>query len=126
VALTISALEVLRSGRPVISGLDLEVRSGTLAGLLGPNGAGKSTLLEATAGLIPSRGSVRLDTRELNALSAPARARLGVRFVGGRWVIPELTVREHLRLVQLGGAERVDGEIFELFPRLRDRLDTVA
>src|SRR5690606_7819716 len=47
----------LRAGYPgrgeVLSGLDLEVRSGHLCAVIGPNGAGKSTVVRILAGLLP-------------------------------------------------------------------------
>lgn len=54
--------------------------AGRVTALIGPNGAGKSTLLRAVAGLIPSRGSIRLDDPaqgglDLGAMSVAARAR---------------------------------------------------
>jgi ABC-type Mn2+/Zn2+ transport system ATPase subunit len=41
-------------GRPVVSGIDLEVRAGEVWFLLGPNGSGKTTLLRAVLGLLPA------------------------------------------------------------------------
>lgn len=52
---------VVLGGRPIIDGIDLEVRAGEVLALVGPNGAGKSTLLGALVGdLTPAAGSVEL------------------------------------------------------------------
>ncbi len=48
-------------GRPVLSGVDLNVGAREFVGVLGPNGAGKTTLMRAVLGLVPpSRGAIRV------------------------------------------------------------------
>lgn len=48
-----------RSTTPVLSGLDLDVESGSVHAVVGPNGCGKSTLLRLIAGLEqPTEGSI--------------------------------------------------------------------
>lgn len=47
--------------RPVLDGLDFELRAGQRIALVGPNGSGKSTLLAIIVGLLrPSAGSVEV------------------------------------------------------------------
>ena len=51
--------------------LNLKVRQGSIMGILGPNGSGKSTLLRLINGLLrPTRGTVRLEGRDLSSFSA--------------------------------------------------------
>ncbi|TVP78008.1 MAG: ATP-binding cassette domain-containing protein [Gemmatimonadales bacterium] len=48
--------------KPVLDGVDLEVREGEMFGVFGPSGTGKSVLLKTTIGLIePDYGNVRVD-----------------------------------------------------------------
>ncbi len=63
--------------RPVLRRVTLPpLRPGRLVALLGPNGSGKSTLLKALAGLLPSRGVIRFEGRDLAGLGLRQRAAL--------------------------------------------------
>lgn len=64
-------------GRPVIENLTLSLPCHDMAALIGPNGAGKTTFLRAVTGLVkPAKGTVRLFSEDVSALSPSARARL--------------------------------------------------
>jgi manganese/zinc/iron transport system ATP- binding protein len=52
-ALEIHDLTVAYHRKPVLWGIDLEVKPGKLVGIVGPNGAGKSTLIKACLDLLP-------------------------------------------------------------------------
>jgi iron complex transport system ATP-binding protein len=64
-------------GRPVLRGLSLAVRPGSVLALCGPNGCGKSTLLRLLAGLLtPDQGSISLAGRPPDEMPPADRARL--------------------------------------------------
>jgi len=66
---------VALGGRDVLQGVSLTVPAGRWTSIVGPNGAGKTTLLKTLAGLIPARGSVAWQGRDLAGLGARERAR---------------------------------------------------
>jgi urea transport system ATP-binding protein len=111
----------------VLRDVSLQGPAGRAVCLLGRNGVGKTTFLKSVIGLLPARaGSIALDGKNLNALSADERARLGMGFVPqGREIFPDLSVLENLRigLVARGqGRARVPEEIYSLFPVLKTML----
>ncbi|MFD8226437.1 ATP-binding cassette domain-containing protein [Streptomyces massasporeus] len=87
-----------------LDGVDLDLSPGRITAVVGPNGAGKSTLFHCLAGTLrPARGTVRLGGRDITALPAHARTRLGVaRTFQQLAVFPSLTVAENVRV----GAEQ--------------------
>lgn len=68
--------------RPVLSGLDLDLRPGTVVGVLGHSGAGKSVLVHTLAGLIPwarggrVTGGLALGGEDLHDLDPTQRSHL--------------------------------------------------
>ena len=83
-----------------LDGVDLVVPQRSVAALVGPNGAGKSTFIDAVSGFLARyEGTVELDGRPLEGLTASERARAGVRrtFQQTR-IAPDLTVGQCLRL----------------------------
>ena len=79
--LVITGLRAAVSGREIIKGVDLTVRSGEVHVVMGPNGSGKSTLshvLMGRPGYNVTGGSVTLDGTELLGLPVWERAQAGL------------------------------------------------
>jgi iron complex transport system ATP-binding protein len=74
--LRIEALHACYRDRPVLQGVDFEVRPGSVLAIVGPNGCGKSTLLRCMARLHrPSRGRVLLGDADVWRLQPAKSAR---------------------------------------------------
>jgi ATP-binding cassette subfamily B protein/subfamily B ATP-binding cassette protein MsbA len=66
-----------RSGRPVLEGIDLEVRPGEMIALVGPSGAGKTTFCNLIARFYdPTEGEIRLDGIDLRKITLESYRRL--------------------------------------------------
>jgi len=87
--LAIEDLHATVAGQPVLRGISLTVNAGEVHAIMGPNGSGKSTLAHVLAGRPGyeiTRGSVRLDGRDLLALAPEVRARAGL-FLGFQYPV---------------------------------------
>jgi branched-chain amino acid transport system ATP-binding protein len=109
----------------VLFGVDVDVREDEIVLVFGPNGAGKSTLLKALCKLLPLwEGRVTVDGRDVSGREPEEMIDQGVCYVPQTAnVFPNLTVDENL---DIGGIRAADpdarrAELFELFPRLRER-----
>jgi branched-chain amino acid transport system ATP-binding protein len=110
----------------VLHGVSFNVDEGKIVTILGPNGAGKTTTLRAVCGMISTRGSVRLDGKEIRGRATDKIAKAGVAHVPeGRGTFTGLTVEENLRV---GAFRRKDKDIkgdvarcYKWFPRLEER-----
>lgn len=129
--LALDRVAVVHGALRALSGATLSVDGGEIVVLLGGNGAGKSSLLRAAMGLAPlAAGRVILSGRDVSALPAEARARLGLAYVPeGRRLFPGLTARDNLLVACRAGAaerERRLAEVAALFPELAPHLDRRA
>ncbi len=109
----------------ILHGTSFDVRAGEVVTLLGRNGAGKTTTLKSIMGVVSQReGSIQYAGQEI-ARSTPNKiARLGIAWCPEeRGIFASLNVAENLLLppeVGTGGLSL--GQIFELFPNLKERL----
>ncbi len=79
--LIIKNLQAAVGDKPILKGIDLEVRAGEVHAIMGPNGSGKSTLSNVLAGrdeVTVTAGSVQYLGQDLLALDVESRAREGV------------------------------------------------
>ncbi len=117
----------------VLKAVSVEVKPGTVTCILGANGAGKSTLIRTVLGLNRVRkGEVYFGGESITNMPTHKIAALGIASVPeGNRVLPRMTVLDNLRV---GGllvrdtrrvAARMD-ELFETFPRLRERSKQLA
>jgi len=76
--LSIKNLHVSVDGKPILKGVNLEVKSGEVHAIMGPNGSGKSTLAQVLAGreqFTVTDGTVSYDGQNLLALAPEESAR---------------------------------------------------
>jgi len=132
--LEVKGLAVSYGAVPAVDGVSLEILPGELRVILGANGAGKTTIIKTLFGLLrPRAGEIRFNGEiDLLRLKPHQIHMLGVAWVPeGRQLWNTLTVMDNLRL---GGfavsdktlVERRIDEMFERFPRLRERHGQVA
>ncbi len=131
--LEIRGLEAGYADLQILWGVDLEVAPGTLTALVGANGAGKTTLMRAVTGQIKARsGTVTFDGDDVTGLAPHVKAERGLVMVPeGRHLFPTMSVLENLEMGATPKRARDDIEknfdlVYELFPRLKDRLSQKA
>ncbi len=111
-----------------LRGVSLSLQKGECLALLGRNGVGKTTLLKCLMGVLQvATGHVQLEGKDITKLKPHERAELGIAYVPqGREIFARLTVEENLLMgmaVKSGRqASKVKGEVFELFPVLKEML----
>jgi branched-chain amino acid transport system ATP-binding protein len=117
----------------ILNDISLDICPGEVVGLLGRNGAGKSSTFKSIMGLAPiASGRIVFNGIDISRLAPEHIARLGIGLVPqGRRLFANLTVEENLHI---GALKRTDGagvrwnteQIFEFFPRLRERYTAKA
>ncbi|MBW8068045.1 MAG: Fe-S cluster assembly ATPase SufC, partial [Ferrovum sp.] len=79
--LSIRNLQASVGDKPILKGINLDVKAGEVHAIMGPNGSGKSTLSNVLAGrenATVTGGSVTYQGKDLLALAVEERARQGV------------------------------------------------
>ena len=74
-----AGLEKHFGGIAAVNGVSLTIEKGARHALIGPNGAGKTTVINLLTGVLrPSAGRILLEGRDITALEAHKRVRLGL------------------------------------------------
>jgi phospholipid/cholesterol/gamma-HCH transport system ATP-binding protein len=118
--ISVRGLEKAFGGKPILRGIDLDIRAGETMVVLGGSGEGKSVMLRHLNGLLrPDRGEVIVDGKHLNGLGEDAlgaiRLKVAMVFQGGALfdslnVYQNVTypLREHTRMSEPQMRERVN------------------
>jgi branched-chain amino acid transport system ATP-binding protein len=113
-----------------LKGISFTVETGEIVALIGSNGAGKTTALSTISGLLrPSGGRIIWNGEEIQATPVEHIVASGLAHCPeGRRIFPGLTVKENLiagtasRRYRRGEIEDDLAQVFELFPRLKERI----
>lgn len=116
-----------------LRGINARVGKGEIVAILGANGAGKTTTMSAISGLIrPTSGGIYFEGTPIHTMPSHDIVRRGITHSPeGRRVFGTLTVEENLKLGAYTAKNAVRTAeiqewIFDLFPRLEERLDQLA
>lgn len=128
----VSDLSVNYGSIQAVKNINFSFNTSQITTLIGSNGAGKTTTLKALMGLLPSKGSIKINDVPIQGLPTPERLKMGITLCPeGRGIFPNLTVYDNLML----GAylNRNGSEIKELleqqlvlFPKLSERIKQIA
>lgn len=114
-----------------VDDVTLTAQPGTVTAITGPSGSGKSSLLAVAATLIrPDSGSVVIDDVDAGRLSRRAaaelrRERVGIVFQQSN-LVPSLTAREQLRVMNELGSRHSRGRRGDAASRADELLDAVG
>ncbi|HEY1695901.1 MAG TPA: ATP-binding cassette domain-containing protein [Polyangiaceae bacterium] len=132
VAIAARGLRVVRAGKEILRGVELEALGGEVVGVLGPSGAGKSTLFRALVGEAPAdaadTGTVELAGKDVTRWPLWRRARAGVGYVPqGPSVLWDLSVRGNLDAYRaIAGLPAEDARVAAARVGLEERLEVRA
>ena len=131
--LNVSNLKVNYGGVYAVKKISIQVYEGQIVSITGANGAGKSSTLNALTGIYaPSSGEIVFRGENITGFNAHRIVKRGlVQVPEGRHLFPNLTVRENLLTGNhcIGGlmlGKFIPENILNIFPMLRERLDTNA
>jgi phospholipid/cholesterol/gamma-HCH transport system ATP-binding protein len=82
--------------RPILNGIDLQIKAGEALAIIGPSGTGKSTILKIISGLLaPDQGQVYLDGEAQTGVGGNSNVRVGMVFQNAA-LFDSLTVAQNV------------------------------
>jgi branched-chain amino acid transport system ATP-binding protein len=116
-----------------IRNISFGIEDGGAASIIGANGAGKSTIIKAISGLVSlSSGEIHFSGKRIDGMPVDAIVSRGVVCVPeGRRLFPYMSVSENIKIGAYLERDKKAikaklEEVFELFPRCRERLSQKA
>lgn len=118
---------------PVVHDVSFEVKEGQVVGLIGSNGSGKTTSLKAVTGVAkPLGGTITYGGQVISGKKANDVVKLGISMVPeGRHLFGKMTVKDNIMMgayliKDKAKKEKRLAEIYEMFPRVKERLNQIA
>ena len=132
--LEVKDLHVSYGAIKAVRGISFHVDKGEIVALIGANGAGKTTTLRTISGLEKAKaGTITFKGQNITNMKAHEIVKLGITHVPeGRRIFTNLTVMENLKLAgkvrakDTAAIQNAYEEVFELFPRLKERRNQSA
>lgn len=128
VLLAVEDLTISYGNIRAVKGISFEVKEGEIVTLIGSNGAGKSSTLRGISGVVPYKGIIKYQGKDLHGVDAAQIVAMGIAQVPeGRGIFGSLTVRENLKLATWQRKDKAEIErdyerVFTIFPRLKERM----
>ena len=131
--LRVEAITVHYEKAKALDGVSFRMDEGSVVSIIGSNGAGKSTIFKALSGLKSlTSGEIWFLDKRIDGMEIHDIVRLGlIHLPEGRRLFSNLSVLSNLKLGAYfrndkAGVRKDLEEVFELFPRLKERLGQKA
>ncbi len=131
--LEVKDLKVSFGNVKALKGISFHLPEGQIVSLIGANGAGKTTTLRAISGVGNRQGTIKILGQDTQGKEPHELVANGlIHAPEGRGIFPNLSVKENLQLGVAGrkhakaNFEKNLADAFELFPRLKERIEQQA
>ncbi len=129
--LTVTDAHVAYGKVEAVRAVNLAVGANEIVTIIGANGAGKTTLLNAIMGILPLKGGVHFEGRDVSRLDIEDRVAAGLCLVPEhRELFGTMNVEDNLQIgafrIAKATASRSFERVYTLFPRLKERRKQLA